>query len=109
MILAEKNFDSFFYETFDENDETNKKFCKWFKELIADYGKQYFRLGVQFTKEHFFSTDCFKIDENTKECVAELNKRIVDEDDCDKIVEYCIKECEKDDREEELSSETDAR
>ena len=106
MILAEKDFDSFFYDSFGK-DEVSEKFCEVFKELLANYGKQYFRLGVQFTKEQFFSTDCFKIDENTTRCVAELNKRVLNEDDCDKIIEYYIKECEKNDREEELSSKTD--
>lgn len=102
MILAEENFDSFFYEEFGE-DEDSRKFCKLFKDLIADYGKQYFRLGVQFAKEQFFSTDCFNMDENTKNSLVELNTRILNEDDCDKIIEYYVKECEKDDRKEELS------
>ena len=104
MILSEDEFRKFFFEMFgDDND--SKKFCEMLTELIDCYGKQYFRLGCQFVKEQLGTTDCLKLDENTATCLAEINKRLINEDDCSKIIEYYIQKVKEEgnDNKEEFS------
>ena len=104
MILGEKILDKIVNDMV--YDETSKKvLLDLYKGLIGEVGKQYFRIGCQFVKEELGLNNCLTVDENTKSCLSEINNRVSDDSDCQKIIDFYLKRIEEedDDSEEEFS------
>lgn len=107
MILCEEKLKEEIYSSFEGNSEVPEFIYSLLKEILEVFGRQYFRIGCQFIKEQLMSVDCLKMDENTLTAIREINERLLDENDCQKIIDYFIEKVEEEDdgNEEEFSEE----
>lgn len=84
-LIHEDKLDEVFYS---ELGGENKEGYDFLKAMLADVGLNYFRMGCDFIKREFLMEDCLVEDEHTLEVIRELNRRLLNEEDCVKIIEY---------------------
>lgn len=84
-LINEDKLDEVFYS---ELGGENKEGYDFLKKMLADVGLNYFRLGCDFIKRELLMEDCIVENEHTLEVITELNRRLINEEDCVKIIEY---------------------